>query len=120
MLTIYCKTNCLTEIFIDRALERAKQLDEHLRTTGTPVGPLHGLPVSLKDQFSIQGLDTVMGALSACSMGDVDRLLGYTAGIGKPLDKNCTLVDVLLDAGAILYVRTNVPQTLMVLYRFLV
>ncbi|KZV89606.1 general amidase [Exidia glandulosa HHB12029] len=91
-------TNCLTEIFIDRAVARAKELDEYLAKTGQVVGPLHGLPISLKDQFSIKGLDTVMG---------------YTTGIGKPAEKNCTLVDVLLAAGAVLYVRTNVPQTLM-------
>lgn len=36
------KVNCLTEIFIERALARASQLDEHLKTTGTVVGPLHG------------------------------------------------------------------------------
>ena len=34
-------TNCLTEIFFDEALIRAKELDEHLRTHGKPVGPVH-------------------------------------------------------------------------------
>ncbi|KZV89596.1 general amidase [Exidia glandulosa HHB12029] len=90
--------NCLTEIFVERSLTRAKELDEHLAKTGTVVGPLHGLPISLKDQFSIQGLDTTMG---------------YTSWIGKPADRNCALVDVLLEAGAVPFVRTNVPQTLM-------
>lgn len=42
------QTRCLTEIFFDQALERAKELDEHLRQTGQPVGPLHGLPISFK------------------------------------------------------------------------
>ena len=42
------QTNCLTEIFVERALERAKELDDILRETGKVVGPLHGLPVSLK------------------------------------------------------------------------
>jgi hypothetical protein len=56
------QTNCLTEIFIDRALERAAWLDEQLKSTGKVVGPLHGLPVSLKDQIRIKGLETVMGA----------------------------------------------------------
>ena len=36
------QVNCLTEIFIERALERASQLDEHQKSTGTVVGPLHG------------------------------------------------------------------------------
>jgi amidase len=56
------QTNCLTEIFIDRALERAAWLDEQLNSTGKVVGPLHGLPISLKDQICIEGLETTMGA----------------------------------------------------------
>lgn len=56
------QTNCLTEIFIDRALERAAWLDEQLKSTGKVVGPLHGLPVSLKDQVRIKGIETIMGA----------------------------------------------------------
>jgi amidase len=35
-------TNCLTEIFIDQALDRAQELDNHLKTSGNVVGPLHG------------------------------------------------------------------------------
>jgi Asp-tRNA(Asn)/Glu-tRNA(Gln) amidotransferase A subunit family amidase len=35
-------------MFFDQALERAKELDEHLCRTGQPVGPLHGLPISFK------------------------------------------------------------------------
>ena len=53
--------NCLTEIFVERALARAKELDEHLKATGNVVGPLHGLPISLKDQICIKGLETTMG-----------------------------------------------------------
>ena len=55
------QTNCLTEIFIDRALERAAWLDEQLKSTGKVVGALHGLPISLKDQIAIKGLETTMG-----------------------------------------------------------
>jgi amidase len=36
------------------ALARAKELDQHLEKTGKPVGPLHGLPISLKDQFRVK------------------------------------------------------------------
>lgn len=36
------------------ALARAKELDTHLQTTGKTVGPLHGLPISLKDQLRIK------------------------------------------------------------------
>lgn len=53
--------NCLTEIFVERALARAKELDERLKATGKVAGPLHGLPISLKDQLCIEGLETTMG-----------------------------------------------------------
>ncbi|KZT51752.1 amidase, partial [Calocera cornea HHB12733] len=91
-------TNCLTEIFVERALERARWLDDYLEAEGKPFGPLHGLPISLKDQFCIKGLDTVMG---------------YAAWVGEPAEKDCALVEMLISLGAIPYVRTNVPQTLM-------
>ena len=91
--------NCLTEIFVERALARAAELDEALKKTGKVVGPLHGLPISLKDQLCIKGLETTMG---------------YISWIGKYADKNAVLVDILEECGAVPFVRTNVPQTLMV------
>lgn len=47
-LTMNSQTRCLTETFFERALQRAKDLDEILSRTGTLVGPLHGLPISFK------------------------------------------------------------------------
>ncbi|BGP29156.1 hypothetical protein JCM10296v2_000894 [Rhodotorula toruloides] len=82
----------------DSALARAKQLDEHLALTGEPVGPLHGLPVSLKDQFDI---------------ANVDSTIGFTSLIGRPAQRNSVLVDLLERLGAIVFCKTNVPQTLM-------
>lgn len=69
LTTAFCKraaiaqqlSKCLTEIFFDQALARAKELDEHLEKTGKVVGPLHGVPVSVKDRFDIKGLDTTFG-----------------------------------------------------------
>ncbi|KAJ7175978.1 general amidase [Mycena filopes] len=91
-------TNCLTEIFVERALERARELDEHLAKTGNVVGHLHGLPISLKDQFTMKGLETIMG---------------YAKWIGDYADSDCVLVEILYECGAVPFVRTNVPQTLM-------
>lgn len=54
-------TTCCTEIFFDEAFEVAKQMDEHLANTGETMGPLHGLPVSIKDLFSVKGVDTSIG-----------------------------------------------------------
>jgi amidase len=42
---------CCTEMFFDEALEAAKELVRYLETTGKVKGPLHGLPVSLKDHY---------------------------------------------------------------------
>ncbi|KZT30418.1 general amidase [Neolentinus lepideus HHB14362 ss-1] len=91
-------TNCVTEIFVERALKRASELDAHLREKRTVVGPLHGLPISLKDQLCVEGLETT---------------IGYVSLIGNYAKKNAVLVDILLEAGAVPFVRTNVPQTLM-------
>jgi len=35
-------------MFFDKALERAKFLDEYLEKNGKTLGPFHGLPISLK------------------------------------------------------------------------
>ncbi|KAI0089886.1 general amidase [Irpex rosettiformis] len=91
-------TNCLTEIFIDRALARAKELDTYLQEHGKVMGPLHGLPISLKDQFRIKGLETIMG---------------YAAWVGEVSQVDSVLVEMLYELGAIPFVRTNVPQTLV-------
>jgi amidase len=53
-------TNCLHEIFFDAALKDAENLDA-LYAKGKTVGPLHGLPVSLKDQFHVKDVETSMG-----------------------------------------------------------
>lgn len=53
----------MTEIFVERALARAKEVDDYLQNTGKTMGPLHGLPISIKDQFSMKGLETIMGML---------------------------------------------------------
>jgi amidase len=45
---VHGATNCLMDYFPDEALARAKELDEILEKTGKVVGPLHGLPISIK------------------------------------------------------------------------
>lgn len=56
VVTAFCKraaiahqcVNCLTEIMFEEALARAKECDEYFAKEGKPMGPLHGLPISLK------------------------------------------------------------------------
>ena len=92
-------TNCLTETFFEMALSRARNLDNYLASTGKTVGPLHGLPISIKESFSVSGIPTTLGFVSF-----LDR---------PPQTTNSALVNVLLAAGAVLYVKTNIPQTMM-------
>ncbi|SCO77980.1 related to general amidase [Fusarium oxysporum] len=92
-------TNCLAETCFERALQTARQLDEHLAKTGTPVGPLHGLPISLKDNFNLEGLDSTVG---------------FTAHVGDPAKSDSALATVLQNAGAVFYVKTNVPTAMMI------
>lgn len=44
----------------------------------------------------------------------IDDSLGYVALIGKPAEDDSAIVKLLVQNGAVLYVKTNVPQTLMV------
>jgi amidase len=76
--------NCLVEIFFDAAIERAKELDSYLSKEGKTVGPLHGVPVSLKDQFRVKGVE--------CSMG-------YVAWLGNIDEKESVMTTLLRKAG---------------------
>lgn len=93
-------TNCLSEVLFTDAKQRALELDEHYAKTGKIVGPLHGLPISLKDQFRIAGVDTS---------------LGYVSWLGKPetQETESQLVSDLRKLGAVFYCKTNVPTSLM-------
>src|SRR5262245_104060 len=46
-----------------KALEEADQVDAEFKRTGNFVGPLHGIPVLLKDQIDVAGLPTTLGSL---------------------------------------------------------
>src|SRR5215210_4706546 len=46
----------------DRALVEADQLDATFREFG-PVGPLHGIPILIKDQVDVAGMPTTLGSV---------------------------------------------------------
>ena len=89
---------CITELMPEAALERATFLDNYLRETGKPIGPLHGLPISVKEHMSVAGLD--------CNAG-------FIAWVGRIAKANATMADILLTSGCVLYARTTEPQGLM-------
>ncbi|KAF2472463.1 amidase [Lindgomyces ingoldianus] len=99
--------NCLHEIFFDAAIADAKALDEYYAKNKKPIGLLHGLPVSLKDQFHVKGVETTMGYV-----GWVGTFEGKT-GTGKEKKFESEMVRELRDLGAVLYCKTAVPHTLM-------
>jgi len=74
----------------ERAEERARELDE-----GGPTGPLHGIPVVLKDNINTHDLPTSYGSVA---------MRGYR----PPAD--ATLVKRLRAAGAIVLAKTALPD----------
>lgn len=83
----------------DDAIMRAKELDDHFKQTGKTVGPLHGLPISLKDNFNIIGQPSSVG---------------FCAWAEEPMKEESTIVHMLRDLGAVAYVKTNVPTAMMI------
>ncbi|KAI9668864.1 MAG: hypothetical protein M1831_000934 [Alyxoria varia] len=91
-------TNCLTDVYFEEALAKAEKLEEYLEQNGKPMGPLHGLPISVKETYRIKGSDSTFG---------------ISALANKPSNSTSMLVDLLLAAGAVIICKTNVPQTLI-------
>ncbi|KAI9727054.1 MAG: Acetamidase [Cirrosporium novae-zelandiae] len=100
--------HCLHEFFVDTAVADAKKLDAYFAMHKRPIGPLHGLPISLKDQFHIKGVETTMGYI-----GWIGTFQGKK-GTGKEMVFESEMVRELRNLGAILYCKTSVPHTLMV------
>ncbi len=92
------KLNCLTELMLEEALEQSKEMDSEFRQTGKLSGPLHGVPVSLKDTISFKSRDSTVGIIKRAF---------------APKSDHSPIVHQLIDAGAVPFVKTNVPQTMM-------
>ncbi|CAI6331438.1 unnamed protein product [Periconia digitata] len=97
-VTAHQKTNCLTEIFFDDACKRAGELDQFFKDHGRLVGPLHGVPMTLKDQFDVAGYDST---------------LGYVGRAFKQTSEDCVLVALLRQMGAVIIAKSNLPQSIM-------
>ncbi|BEI82031.1 hypothetical protein CcaverHIS002_0211910 [Cutaneotrichosporon cavernicola] len=90
-------TNCLAEVFFDRAILHAKNLDDEYMRTGKPRGVLHGLPISLKEQIGVAG---------------VERSFGFVGFLGRVVERDAAITALLVEAGAVPYCTTNVAQHL--------
>ncbi|KAL9036445.1 MAG: hypothetical protein Q9180_004297 [Flavoplaca navasiana] len=101
----YCKTaaiaqqinNCLHEVMFDFAFKTARGLDQYYATNRKVKGPLHGLPVSLKDQFHVKGYDTTMGYVGWIGTYEGSR------DPAKVHQVNSQAVEELLSLGAVLF-----------------
>lgn len=89
-LIAHAKTNCLTEVMLKDAEEWAEKVDTS--------GPLAGIPVSLKDQIFVKGYDATVG---------------YSKLAFNPCKEDGGIAKLLRGAGAVPYVKTNVPITMM-------
>jgi amidase len=94
-------TNCLTEIFFQAGLIRARSLDAYqAEHDGKTIGPLHGVPVSVKDHIDVEGMDGPSGFVGWCG--------------NCVADSNALAVQCLVEAGAVIYCKTSNPQSLLV------
>jgi amidase len=90
-------TCCLTQWFMNDALERAKELDQYLEKHGKTIGPLHGVPISIKEHIPVAGTYSSQGSLVSTVYNEVDS----------------HMVKILREAGAVFYCKTNQPQAIM-------
>jgi len=82
------------------ALATAAALDVRLAGEG-PVGPLHGVPVVIKDNIDYGGLVTTAGW---------DGFRSATGGVDMVPDDDAAVVTRLREAGAVILGKTNLPD----------
>jgi amidase len=86
--------NAVVTLDLDRARQAARAADDQT-AAGAPLGPLHGLPVTIKDAIETAGIRSTGGAI---------ELRDHVPGADAPA------VARLKAAGAIVYGKTNVPR----------
>lgn len=90
--------NCCLDIPYDTAVIRARELDEHMARTGETIGPLHGLPISVKDQ---------------CRLKSTETTSRFIYPLGVPDTEDAVIIRLLQDAGAIVFAKTNLSMGCM-------
>ena len=87
------KINAIVALDAERAKEKAIEADNKINLK-SKLGPLHGLPMTIKDAFEVEGLVSTGGNPA------------WKDNIPK---RNAEAVQRLVDAGAIIFGKTNVP-----------
>lgn len=80
-------------------LEAQAADERRRRSEESELGPLHGLPITIKENIDVRGTDSTLGLRSR---------------MNQPAEKDALLVKELRAAGAIVLGKTNVPQLLLV------
>ncbi len=91
------KISAFNTVTTERALDRARALDA-LQQSGAPLGPLHGVPVAIKDNICTAGVPTTASS---------KILRGYLPPY------SATVVTRLEAAGAVLVGKTNLDEFAM-------
>jgi amidase len=86
--------NAVVTLDVERAQAAAAAADEHT-ARGDALGPLHGLPVTIKDAIETEGIRSTGGAIELCD---------HVPATDAPA------VARLKDAGAIVFGKTNLPR----------
>ncbi|MFO1171094.1 MAG: amidase [Hyphomicrobiaceae bacterium] len=89
------KINAFGDRYFDEARAQAKAAEARYMGRGAAPRPLEGIPVALKDVARLKGKRTTQGSLT---------LKDTVETVSDPM------VERLLDAGAIIHARTNVPE----------
>ena len=85
--------NAFTVVLAEQARASARRADQGLK-----IGPLHGVPITVKDSFDVAGLPTRLGSYFASE---------------APAAEDSAVVGRLRKAGAIILGKTNTPEFAM-------
>src|SRR6476659_9947252 len=87
------KLNAIIAMAIEGARKRARAADKAVKA-GKKLGPLHGVPMTIKESFNVAGYPTTWGS---------------PALKDRKITSNALVTQRMIDAGATLFGKTNVP-----------